>query len=104
MRRKYLPDLTPFPATPDAPTSNIQRNADIEVYQHGIRAWVDTVKEQIDATAVNEAATAAGEEEMRTYDTLMSAAGDSAVKQELAARLLNVVSDIDCARLSRRFR
>lgn len=103
-RDGLLPDVQHLsPRRVDTPVSRAQQQIDLEVYEHSLVAWGETTKEQIDTLALAEAVRFAAEEEMTTYDELMLKAGNSRVKQELAIRKINMLSNIDNSRLQRRF-
>ena len=80
-----------------------QERAELELYEYGLRAWADSMKEQIDTMALGEAVRTAATEEMDTYDEMMLQAGDSRVKQEIVLRKLAIMSNTNNARLRHRF-
>ena len=84
--------------------ANVEQRADLELHNHAVRAWTESMKEQIDSAAFGEAIRASTEEEMQTYDEMMALAGDSHVKQQIVLQRMLMMSSIDNNRLRGRFR
>lgn len=81
----------------------LERRADGEVLRYALRAWVVTQKDQIDSQTLRDAVEAAFDEEIDFYDHGMARANGSMTKQELLARKLEILSQLDNRRISRRF-
>jgi len=100
----FLPDIPHPSSTPDKRSTRAQQRADHAVFEHGLKSWANSMKDQIDSMALAEAIRTSTEEEMDTYDEMMLIAGDSEVKKTLVMRKLSIMSNTNNARLRRRFR
>jgi hypothetical protein len=86
-----------------AQANRSQRRAEMAVYNHGLEVAVATEIDRIDSYAIADVITTATEEELRFLDYGMAMAGNSAAKAELVARKLNLLSNLNNARIARRF-
>jgi polyphosphate kinase len=100
----FLPDIPRRSSMPDKRATRAQQRADLDVFEHGLKSWATSMKDQIDSMALGEAIRTSTEEEMDTYDELMLIAGDSEVKKTLVMRKLSIMSNTNNARLRRHFR
>jgi hypothetical protein len=106
-----VPDYSPVPIRRDATLplfaaarlARAQQRAEVQIQQHAVQAWRDSQMAALDAHALTSAVTAATEEELSFVDYGMTLVGTSAVKQELLARKLELLSTLNNAALRRRF-
>lgn len=80
-----------------------QRRAEIEIVRHGLQQWVQTQKDEIDTLATRQAITTALEEEIDLFDYGMTLVNGSETKQQLLARKLELFSQLNNRRITRRF-
>lgn len=104
-----MPELVPQETSrPISPVQSMrlardQRRAEVEIVRHGLRQWVQTQKDEIDTLATRRAITTAFEEEIDLYDYGMLLVDGSATKQQLLARKLELFSQLNNRRITRRF-
>ncbi len=80
-----------------------QEGAALAVFDHTVRAQAIAEMDMADTHAIADATRVALEEEIDLLDHGLRLAGSSAAKAELVARHVNRLSNINNARLSRRF-
>jgi hypothetical protein len=86
-----------------AQANKSQRWAEMAVFSHSLEVAVATEFERIDSHALAEVIRIATECELQMLDYGLVMAGNSAAKRELVARKVNLLSNINNARISNRF-
>ncbi len=85
-------------------TERAVRRVEAEIVEAGLTAWADAEIDRMESFALQEAISTATEVEFDFYDRFKHAAGNSAVKHELLSRKLEILSNTNSRRISRRFR
>jgi hypothetical protein len=80
-----------------------QLGAELEVFQHEVRAVALSTIDQIDAQSIADAARCSLEEELRLLEEGLARTGTSKAALELVARKVNILSTSNDRRLNRRF-
>jgi len=83
--------------------AGLARRADSAVYRHGLRAWERSQCDQIDSQTTRDAVECAFDEEVAFFDHAMHRADGSAVKQQLLAEKLELLSKANNRRIAHRF-
>jgi len=80
-----------------------QREAELTVFNHGLQTAVAMEIDRLDSQAIADVITTATEEELCFLAYGLALAGGSAAKAELVARKVHLLSQINNARIARRF-
>jgi len=88
---------------PTVQARRAQREAEVAVFRHGLQTAVATELDRLDSQAIADVITTATEEELRFLDYGLALANGSAAKAELVARKAHLLSQINNARIVRRF-
>jgi hypothetical protein len=92
--------LTPLQAVQG---NRAYRRAAVQVFNHDLQVTVDTEIDRIDSQAIADVIRTATEEELLFLDYGLAMAGNSAAKTELVARKVELLSNINNRRITRRF-
>jgi hypothetical protein len=85
------------------PAARAQRRAELDVFRHGLRAAARAECDRQDGQAASDAIRASLDEELDLLEWGVHRANGSAAKTELVARKVNMLSQINDRRLTRRF-
>jgi hypothetical protein len=80
-----------------------QRHTELAIFQHGLEARYLAETDRIDSQAVSDVIRTALEEELSVLDWGLERANGSAAKAEMVARKVTMQSNINSARIARRF-
>ena len=84
--------------------AEVQRaTAEAEFAEAGLTAWAKSEIDRYEAAALERVVTTATDIEFSFFDQFIAAAGSSAVKQELLARKLDLLSRLNDQRIRQRF-